>query len=77
MMFDPFSDKVRYAPSTEVAKIRAAIRQDAIGKRYGKYDRIRFGAYNRDEVDAIAALLTPEERALVTFTWWTWDEVSA
>lgn len=69
MIGDFFGD---YAPSTEVAKIRTAIRRDAIGKSYGQYRGIRFRAHNQDEVEAIKALLTPAERELVAFTWWGW-----
>jgi hypothetical protein len=61
----PWED--RYNPLHEVRRIR-----DALGR--GGYDGVRFAAYNREEVDAIAALLTPAERAKVQFSWWAWGK---
>lgn len=65
-----YSESDRYLPSSEAARIRRALREECTPP--GRYDRIRFDCYNADEKDAIAALLTPEERAKVTFTWFTW-----
>lgn len=63
--FDP------YGPAGEAARIRRAIASEL--KPCGTYDGISFQAYSREERDAVAALLTPEERAVVRFTWLEWS----
>jgi hypothetical protein len=57
----------RYAPEHEARAIRSALGRQG-------YDGVKFAAHNRAEVDAIAALLTPAERAKVRFSWWSWGE---
>lgn len=64
--WDLFMGYGRYAPETEVRKIRDAIKRWGIGKPGSFYLGIRFSCMG-SEVAAIKRLLTEEEKAVVYF----------
>ena len=60
----------RYAPETEVEKIRAALRSHP-------GITVEMRCFNRREVDSIRALLTPRENQRVVFQWWEWPSTDS
>lgn len=72
-MGDFFGDDSR-TPQFEARRIRIALAREC--GPGGRYDAVRFDAYNREEAAAVKALLTPDERRRVVFTWWTWGEAA-
>lgn len=55
------------SPVAEATRIRSALQN---------YEGVKFEAYNEAEVRAIQEHLTKEERARVSFSWFTWGQRS-